>query len=225
MTDWTLATQGLQDFWQGFAIFVPKLILALVIFIIGWIVAAGVGRIIEEILKRVQLDKLTQMKKWGKSLDKADFDFTPSEFIGGLCKWILLIVSLSISVELIGLSQFSIFLNKVVMWLPNLLVAILIFVAVAIISGFAEKLVRASIHGTKVGYGKLAGSIAKWAIWIFGIAAILIQLGIASNLILVIFQGLIYLVTIAGGLAFGLGGKEVAADILKDLRGKFSGDN
>ena len=225
MTDWTLATQGLQDFWQGFAIFVPQLILALVIFIIGWIVAAGVGRIIEEILKRVQLDKLTQMKKWGKSLDKADFDFTPSEFIGGLCKWILLIVSLSISVELIGLSQFSIFLNKVVMWLPNLLVAILIFVAVAIISGFAEKLVRASIHGTKVGYGKLAGSIAKWAIWIFGIAAILIQLGIASNLILVIFQGLIYLVTIAGGLAFGLGGKEVAADILKDLRGKFSGDN
>jgi len=203
---------------------VPKLILALVIFIIGWIVAAGVGRIIEEILKRVQLDKLTQMKKWGKSLDKADFDFTPSEFIGGLCKWILLIVSLSISVELIGLSQFSIFLNKVVMWLPNLLVAILIFVAVAIISGFAEKLVRASIHGTKVGYGKLAGSIAKWAIWIFGIAAILIQLGIASNLILVIFQGLIYLVTIAGGLAFGLGGKEVAADILKNLRGKFSGE-
>jgi hypothetical protein len=225
MTDWISNFQGLQDFWQGFVIFLPKLILALIVFLIGWIFAAGIGRIVQEVLKKLQLDKLTQMKKWGKSFEKADFDFTPSEFIGGLCKWILLIVVLSISVELLGLSQFSIFLNKVVMWLPNLLVAILIFVAIAVISSFTEKLVRASIHGTKVGYEKLAGAIAKWAIWIFGIAAILIQLGIASNLILVIFQGLIYLLTIAGGLAFGLGGKEVAADILKDLRDKFHENN
>ena len=222
MTDWTLATEGLQEFWQGFAIFVPKLILALIVFLVGWIIAAGIGKVIQEVLKRAQLDKLTKMKKWGKSFEKADFDFTPSEFIGGLCKWILLIVVLSISVEMLGLSEFSTFLNKVVIWLPNLLVAILIFVAVAIISSIAEKLVRASIHGTKVGYGKAAGVITRWALWIFGIAAILIQLGIASSLILVIFQGLIYLVTIAGGLAFGLGGKEVAADILKDLRSKFS---
>ena len=222
MTDWTLATEGLQEFWQGFAIFVPKLILALIVFLVGWIIAAGIGKIIQEVLKRAQLDKLTKMKKWGKSFEKADFDFTPSEFIGGLCKWILLIVVLSISVEVLGLSQFSNFLNKVVIWLPNLLAAILIFVAVAIIASFAEKLVRASIHGTKVGYGKVAGIITRWALWTFGIAAILIQLGIASNLILVIFQGLVYLVTIAGGLAFGLGGKEVAADILKDLRSKFT---
>jgi len=225
MTDWISNFQGLQDFWQGFVIFLPKLILALIVFLIGWIFAAGIGRIIQEILKKLQLDKLTQMKKWGKSFEKADFDFAPSEFIGGLCKWILMIVVLSISVEMLGLNQFSIFLNRVVIWLPNLLVAILIFVAIAIISSFTEKLVRASVHGTRVGYEKLAGAITKWAIWIFGIAAILIQLGIASNLIMVIFQGFIYLLTIAGGLAFGLGGKEVAADILKDLRDKFRANN
>lgn len=222
MNDWAFTTaQALQDFWQGFLIFLPKLILALIIFLIGWLFSAGIGRIIQEILKRIQLDKLTQMKRWGKSLEKADFDFTPSEFIGALVKWILIIVFLSISVEVLGLSQFSIFLNKVIAWLPNLLAAILIFVAVAIIASFSEKLVRASVHGTTVGYSKLAGAITKWAIWIFGIAAILIQLGIAGSLIIVMFQGLVALIAIAGGLAFGLGGKDTAADILRELRSKF----
>ncbi|OQX70862.1 hypothetical protein B6D52_03275 [Candidatus Parcubacteria bacterium 4484_255] len=222
MTDWTLATsQGIQNFWQGFIVLVPKLILALIVFFVGWIIAAGIGRIIEEILKRAQLDKLTQMKKWGESLEKADFDFAPSQFIGSLCKWILIIVVLSISVEILGLNQFSLFLNSVIAWLPNLLVAILIFVAVAIIASFTEKLVKASVRGATVGYSKLAGAVSKWAIWIFGIAAILIQLGIANSLILVLFQGLVALLAIAGGLAFGLGGKDVAADILKDIREKF----
>lgn len=224
MSDWTLTTtQGIQDFWQGFIILIPKLILALIVFLIGWIIAAGIGRIIEEILKRAQLDKLTQMKKWGKSLEKADLGFVPSQFIGSLCKWILTIVVLSISVEILGLNQFSLFLNSVVGWLPNLLAAILIFVAIAVIASFTEKLVRASVHGTTVGYSKLAGAVSKWAIWVFGIAAILIQLGIAKSLIIVIFQGLVALLAIAGGLAFGLGGKDVAADILKDIKGKFRG--
>jgi hypothetical protein len=219
-------SQGIASFWSfldSFISFLPKLILSLVIFLIGWLFAAIIGKVIQEVLKRVQLDKLTQMKKWGKSLEKADFEFVPSEFIGSLCKWILLIVVLSISVEILGLSQFSFFLNEVVVWLPNLLVAVLIFVAIAVIANFTEKLVRASVHGTTVGYSKLAGAVSKWAIWIFGIGAILIQLGIATSLIIVIFQGLVALLAIAGGLAFGLGGKEVAADILKNIKAKFRG--
>lgn len=223
MIDWTTITlERIQEFWQAFLVFVPKLILALIIFIVGWIIAAGIGRLIQEILKRLQLDKLLHIKDWGETLEKADLGVKPSEFIGSICKWILIIVFLSISVEVLGLIQFSIFLGKVVAWLPNLLAAALIFVATVIIANFAEKIVRAGVQGTKMGYSKLAGSIVKWAVWVFGISAILIQLGIAKDLILVLFQGAVYLITIAGGLAFGLGGKEVAADIWKGLRNKLS---
>jgi len=222
MTDVITTTgQGLLSFWQGFIIFLPNLILALIVFLFGLLIASGLGRIIQEVLKRIHLDKLTQMKRWGKSLEKADFDFTPSEFIGGLCKWILIIVALSISVEILGLTEFSILLGRVIGWLPNLLAAILIFVAAVIIASFAEKLVKASIHGTAVGYTKLIGTITRWAIWIFAIAAILVQLKIAEELVLAITNGVIALLVIAGGLAFGLGGKDVAAGILKDLQSKF----
>jgi len=223
MDVWTsIAWNGVEKFWLGFLDFIPKLILALLVFFIGWLVAAFIGRVIQEVLKRLQLDKLFQARKWSEALEKAEFGAKPSEFIGALVKWILVIVVLSISVEVLGLPQFSAFLGQVVNWLPNLLAAVLIFVATVIIASLAEKLVRVSVRGTRVGYSKLAGTITKWAIWIFGISALLIQLGIGRSLILVLFQGIVAFLAIAGGLAFGLGGKDSAAGVLRDLKDKFS---
>jgi hypothetical protein len=223
MTDWTtVAMRGIEEFWLGFLSFLPQLILAIIILLLGWIIAVGVGRIIQEILKRLQLDKITQMGKWKESFEKAEFDTTPSEFIGAIFKWILIIVFLSIAVETVGLVEFSRFLNKVVAWLPNLLAAVLIFVVTVVIAGFAEKLVKASVHGARVAHSKLAGSIAKWAVWIFGISAIIVQLlPQVGHLVVILLQGVIALIVIAGGLAFGLGGKEVAGDFLKELRDKY----
>lgn len=223
MEAWTtIAWLGIEKFWLGFIDFLPRLILAFVVFVIGWLIAVAIGRIIQEALKRLQLDKLFQIRKWTDVLEKAEFDAKPSEFIGSIIKWILVIVVLSVSVEVLGLPQFSSFLGDVVDWLPNLLAAILIFVATVIIASIAEKLVRAGIRGTKVDYSKLAGTIARWAIWIFGVSAILIQLGIGKSLILVLFQGIVAFLAIAGGLAFGLGGKESAANFLRDVKEKFS---
>jgi len=225
MVDWTSITAlRLEEFWTGFLGFMPKLIGALVIFFIGWLIAAGIGRLIEEILKRLQLDKLFQSKKWSQSLERADFESKPSEFIGSICKWILVIVVLSITADIllpIG-SNFGEFLSDVVAWLPNLLAAILIFVATVIISSFAEKLVKAGVHGAKIGYSSFAGTITKWSIWIFGISAILIQLGIADALVMILLQGIVAMMAIAGGLAFGLGGKDIAADFWKGMKGKMS---
>ena len=119
-------------------------------------------------------------------------------------------------------SNFGEFLSDVTAWLPNLLAAILIFVATVIISSFAEKIVKAGVHGAKVGYSKFAGVITKWAIWIFGISAILIQLGIADELVIVLLQGIVAMMAIAGGLAFGLGGKDMAADFWKGMKEKMS---
>jgi len=225
MVDWTSITiVRLEEFWGGFLGFLPKFIWAFIIFVVGWLIASGFGRLIEEILKRVQIDRLFESKKWSQSLEKADFESKPSEFIGSICKWILVIVVLSITAEILlplG-SNFSQFLSDIVAWLPNLLAAILIFVATVIISNFAEKLVKAGVHGAKVGYSKFAGTITKWAVWIFGISAILIQLGIGDELVIILLQGLVAMLAIAGGLAFGLGGKDVAADFWKGMKGKMS---
>jgi len=151
-------------------------------------------------------------------LEKAEFKVDASEFVGVLIKWVLVIVFLSAAVEILGLTQFVGFLNSVLTYLPNVVVAALILVVTVIISDLAEKVIRASVEGMRVGYGKLAGSIAKWAIWVFSIFVILEQLQIGRGMVTILMQGIVYLIVIAAGLAFGLGGKDIATDVLKALK-------
>jgi len=220
--DWGIITLiALQNLWQGFLDLVPLLLGALIVFIIGWFISSGIGRVIAEILRRIKFNQIFETGGWKGVLEKAEIKVNPAEFIGAIFKWVLVIVFLLIAVEILGLEQFSAFLVGVLGYLPNVIVAVLIFVVTVIIADIVEKIVRAGVGGIKTGYARVAGTIAKWAIWVFAIFAILIQLRIAQSLLLTLFQGLVALIVIAGGIAFGLGGKEVAAELLRDLKGKF----
>jgi len=215
-----ILTKSLEEFGVGFLNFLYKFIPALIIFIIGWLIAGCIGKVITEILKKLKLDKFFEARGWKEAMEKAEIKTTISEFIGTLCKWILIIVFLGIAVEfLVGQSGFSEFLyTSVIPWLGKLLVAVAIFVVVVIIANFAEKAIHVSLEKAKVSFASLGASMVKWAIWIFGIFAILTQLGIGRDLLLTLFQGLVALIAIAGGLAFGLGGKDVAAELLTSLK-------
>ena len=155
------------------------------------------------------------------ALEKAEFKVDATEFVGAAFKWVLVIVFLLAAVEVLGLTQFAGFLTNVLDYLPNVIVAVLIFVVAVIIADLLEKVVRAAVEGAKVGYGNLVGLIVRWSIWVFAIFAILYQLKIALGLIEILLSGIVGLVVLAGGIAFGLGGKEVAGEILRDLKGKF----
>ncbi|MDI6603429.1 MAG: hypothetical protein QME57_05005 [Patescibacteria group bacterium] len=219
--DWyTITVEILRNLWQGFLEFIPKLIGALIIFLIGWLIAVGIGKLITEILKRLQFNKIFERGAWKEALEKAEVKIDASGFIGTICKWILVIVFLLAAVEILGLVQFADFLSKVLAYLPNVVVAALIFVVAVIIADIAEKIIRAGVESAKVGYGGMAGAIVRWSIWIFAILAILMQLKIASELILTLFTGFVAMLAIAGGIAFGLGGKDVAAGILENLKKK-----
>jgi hypothetical protein len=211
-------TMALTDLWQGILDFVPSLFGALVIFLIGWYISAGIGKLIAEVLKRLKFNKIFEKGSLRTALEKADFKVDASEFVGAICKWILVIVFLSAAVEILGFTQFAIFLSGVIAYLPNVVVAILILVIAAVISDIFEKIVRAAIEGTGIGYAQLAGAIVKWSIWIFAIMAILYQLNIAAELIQTLFTGIVGLIVIAGGIAFGLGGKDAAADVIEYVR-------
>lgn len=215
-----LDVQVLQNIWSTFLVFFSKLIAAIVIFLIGWFVALGVGKIVTEILRKLQLNKLFEKESWKLALEKAELNTDVAGFIGAIVKWIFVIVFLLVSVEVLGLKHFAEFLSNILGYLPNVVVAALIFVVAVIIAEFLEKLVRVTVEGMKVGYGGTVGAIVKWSIWVFAILAILLQLQIANQLIITLFTGFVALVTIAGGLAFGLGGKDLAAEILEKLKNK-----
>ena len=222
ITDWFDTTVlALKNLWVGFIDFIPNLIGAIVIFLIGWLIAIAIGKLVAEILKRVKFNRIFEKGGWKLALERADIKVDASAFIGAIVKWVLVIVFLSAAVEILGFKELTLFLTSDVLpFLPNVIVAAFIFVVAVIIADILEKVVRATVEGTRVGYGALVGAIVKWSIWIFAIFVILSQLRIAESLVQTIMQGIIALIVVAGGIAFGLGGKDVAAEILQDLRNK-----
>jgi len=224
IANWSLVTlQALQDLWKGVIEFIPALIGAIIIFLIGWVISVGVGRLVSEILRRIKFNRLFERGVWREAIEKADLKIDVSGFIGLIVKWVLVIVFLLAAVEILGLKEFSAFLRNVLNYLPNVVVAACIFVVAVIVAQFLGKVVRAGVESIKVGYGHLVETIVRWAIWVFAILAILLQLKVAPALIQILFSGFVAFLAIAGGIAFGLGGKEVASEILRDIYKKLKG--
>jgi len=223
MQDWsTITFQKLQELWGGFLDFVPNLLVAIIVFIIGWFIACGIGRLIAGILNRLKFNRLFESVGWKEALEKAEFKIDPAGFIGAICKWILVVVFLLISVEILGLTQFANFLTRVLAWLPNLLVAAAIFVVAVIAADFLEKITKAWVKKLEIEHVKLIGAMVRWAIYIFAGLAILLQLGITPTIINSIVIGLIGMFALAFGLAFGLGGKEAAGKAIEEIKEKIS---
>lgn len=204
--------------WQAFVLFIPKLIGALLVFIIGWMIAVGIGKLVSEILRKAKLNKVFEKGHWKQAMEKAEFKIDAAGFIGSIFKWVFAIVFLMAAVEILGLYQFADFLRNIIAYLPNVIIAALIFVVAVIVADFLEKIIRASVESVKIGYGKFISLLVKWSIWIFAILTILYQLKIAPNLIQTLFTGVVALFVIAGGIAFGLGGKDFASELLQDLK-------
>ena len=219
--DWyELIVEALKDLLQGFLTFTPKLIGAVVIFIIGWFIAIAVGKIVATVLRKLNLNRFFEKGSIKGILEKSEFKLDISGFIGTIFKWIFVVVFLLVAVEILELEQFGVFLTNVLDYLPNVIVAVLIFVVAVIIADILEKIVRAAVEGVKSGYGNWVGIIVRWSIWLFAIFAILYQLKVAPGLIQTLLSGIVGLIVIAGGIAFGLGGKDVAAEILQNLKNK-----
>lgn len=221
-TEWSLNI--IQPLLKDFVAFIGNLILAIIVFIIGYFISVGIGKLITEILKSVRFNKLFEKEGWKRALQRAGIDVNPSEFIGAVFKWVLVIVSLLVAVDIMKLTDFAGFLTDVLKYLPRVIVAVLVFVVAVIISDIVEKIVRATVERLKVGYGYLAASIVKLAIWIFTTFLILEQLLPSNALIVTLYTGIVYGVVgalaLGVGLAIGLGGKETATKIIEGMHRK-----
>jgi small-conductance mechanosensitive channel len=222
--DWYSVTlQALQDLWRGFLVFLPTLLGAMVVFIIGWFIAVGVGKLIAGILNKLRFNQLFEKGGWKRALEKAEFKVNASEFIGAIVKWVLIIVFLLAAVEILGFDEFAVFLGSVLGYLGKVIVAALIFVVTVIVVDIVVKIVVAAAEGARFSASHLAGEIVRWSIWVFAALAILYQLGVAQPLIETLFTGLVAVLAISAGIAFGLGGKEVAAELLQGLKKRLKG--
>lgn len=223
LQDWsTITLSALQKTWDIFLTFLPKLFGATIIFIIGWFLALGVGRLVAEFLKRLKFNQIFERTGWKEALEKAELKVNPSEFMGAIFKWILVIVFLLAAVDILELRQFSIVLSNLIAWLPNLIVAVAIFVVAVILTDIIEKLIRASVKKMEIGYAGFLGTAARWSIYTFAGLAILLQLGVTPTIIDTLITGFVGMLALAFGLAFGLGGRDAASRFIADVQKKIS---
>jgi len=221
--DWSLITmQALQGAWEEMLLFLPNLIAAIIIFILGWFIAIWIGKLIAQILNKLKFDSVFEKTGWREALSNADVKVNPSSFIGAICKWILVVVFLMIVTDIMGWVAFAGLLAKIIAWMPNLLVAIIILVVAIIIADIVEKLVKVSTKKMGISSVNFLGSVVKGALYVFAGLAVLLQLGVTPEIVKVLIMGFVGTLTLALGLSFGLGGKDAAARIIDDVRRKVS---
>jgi hypothetical protein len=223
MVDWTSITVlALQQAWGNIIGFLPLLLGAIVIFIIGWIIAMWIGKLVANILSTLKFDKVFESAGWKDAFEKADIKVTPSDFIGAIVKWILIIIFLTVASDILGWAAFATILAKLLAWVPNLIISIAIFVVAVVVADILGKMVKASVKKMGVSFANFVGTAVKWAIYVFALFAILLQLGIASSIVNTLVMGFVATLALAFGLSFGLGGKEAAARLIEETRNKLS---
>lgn len=211
-------TMSLLGVWESFIGLLPAIIGAVIIFVAGWLIAVALGKVAARLVRAMRIDHALQKIGWGERLSEIGISANMSEFFGGLVKWFLILVFLMAATDVLQLNQVTEFINSILLYMPNVVIAVVILSVVFIVGDFVYNVVKGSTKAAGVMSATMLAAISKWAIIIFGILAALLQLGIASSLVSTIFIGIVAMVSLAGGLAFGLGGRDEAALILRKLR-------
>ncbi len=202
--------------------YLPVLLGALFILIVGWIVAKAIRRLVNWLLKTVRFDVLADKAGITEILRKGDLKISAGELISSIVYWLIIIMVLVITVDALGLPKSSALLSGLFAYVPKVIAALLVLIVAMFLASFVSGIVRTAAANANLPKPELLAGISRWAIIIFAVTISLEQLGIAPLLVTGAFNILLGGVVLALALAFGLGGKEAAARYLEQLRKKFS---
>lgn len=206
----------LNQMFISLASFIPRFISGLIVLLLGIVLASIVRHAVVELLKFLKLDVF--VKKYGALESKNGVLW--SNLIAELLRWFVIILFLIPVSDVWGLTRFVDVLNGLVGYLPSVFISVLILLVGTVVARLVYETLLASIHGISKQSATTIATVGKWSVIVFVILVVLNQLGIASDLIRILFTGFVAMIALAGGLAFGLGGREVAKEILEKLAKK-----
>lgn len=199
-----------------FLSFIPAIIGAIVILVIGWIIAGFLGKLVTMVLSRIGFDRAAARTGISDFMARAGWrEGGASRLIGELVKWFVRLLFLEAAAEAVHLTAVTAVLNQVVLFIPNLIVALVVIMIGALIARFVADLVRGSASEMGFGSPNLLASIARVAIIGFAVLIAVNQIGVAATLINTLFGAIVFALALAVGLAFGLGGRDTAAQMWK----------
>ncbi|MFA5838678.1 MAG: hypothetical protein WC849_01940 [Candidatus Paceibacterota bacterium] len=212
-------TKSFQDLWIGVIDFIPNIVIAFIIFLLGLFIGSVLGKAVNQVFKSLKIDNALRNAGFEAPFNKAGFSLNSGAFVGGLLKWFVVIAFLVASLDVLGLDQVNVFLQDVVLlFLPRVIVAVLILLVAVVIADAMQNVVTGAVKAANVRSSKFLGALTKWTIWIFAALAALFELGIAVTFIQTLFTGIVVALSLAFGLAFGLGGQDSAAKYLDGIK-------
>lgn len=211
----TLTTDAVTAALRDVVNYLPKLVGALVVILIGVLVAWAIKTVIVRVLGFIKLKPYTDAIGLNKIFpEKVEV----VELLGDLAKWIVIIVFLLPALQILDLPQVNELVAAVVAYLPNVVIAVAIVVIGAVVADLAARVVESTATTIGAKTAAVAADVARWAVVVFVVLAALLQLGIATTIIDRLVTGFVAMVAIAGGLAFGLGGQDTAKEAVSRLR-------
>jgi len=218
-----VTTNALQSLWENFILFIPSFIGAFIVLLIGWIIAVGLDKLVQKIIGILKIDSLLAKMGLDKFLEKANLKLNSGKFLGFITKWFIIIAFLMAAADILRLDSVTFFLQSILAYVPNIVAAILILLITVWAAEILQRIVQAGVAATtEVKKTGMLGLVTRWVVLVFGLLAALNQLGIAPMLIQSVITGLIAMLAVAGGLSFGLGGKEHASELIGKIKRELS---
>lgn len=197
--------------------FLPSLIGALLILVVGWVVAGVVARLVERGLRAVGFEHAIHNSGLGEFVARSGAPWTTTQILAALVKWSIRLIFLQAAATVLGMPQLTTIINSIVLFVPQLIVGLVILVVGFLVAKFVGGLVQASASEMEFRNPQQFAAFARAAIIVFAAAAALDQVGIAPTIVNSLFIGLVAAASLAVGLAFGLGGRDVASELLRKV--------
>lgn len=203
----------------AFINFIPSLVGGLIVLVIGLVIAAVVYRVIVTALRTAQIEKY--LAKYG--ITKVDgHDVEWSQILAELARWSIIIIFLIPTLEAWRLGAVNNVLNRVILYIPNVIVAVILALVGLVFAKLGYRVTYSASRSLGKDLAHTVALVAQWSLTVFVAFLVLHQLGVAQELLRILFGGMVAMVAIAGGIAFGLGGKETAQKILQSAWDKFN---
>lgn len=212
----TTITASFNNAFYASLSFIPRFLSGVIILLIGIILGSLVKQVVISVSKSLKIE--TYLRKYG--VPELQKELTWTNILAEIARWFVIIIFLVPTADVWGLPRIITVLNEFLLYLPNVFIAAVIALIGFVFARIAHDVVAASVKSVDSQTANTIAQAVRWAINIFVILAVLSQLGVATDLIRILFTGFVAMVAIAGGIAFGLGGQETAKDILEGVRKK-----
>jgi hypothetical protein len=194
---------------------IPKILGFIVVIVIGWVISALVAKLIASVLRTIQFNALAQRSGFDGFVQNMGARTDSAGFLALVSKWFIRLIALVVAFDALGLPAVSEVLRQLLLWIPNLVVGIVVLVIGGLVANALANVVKGATAQAGLGNPDLLGKVAKVAVWAFAIVVAVNQIGVAQTLVNTLFMAVVGALALALGLAFGLGGRDTAGEIVR----------